>query len=456
MPRTGISATTTVNAQKSDGKATAMQSGKNQVAASDDWVPAARRQITELSSSRGLQASLTISRSVRGKVELALKPRKPGNRIVLPFEWREDQWGECYVRIRNIYATALQGYSLVEAASITAAKAPSGQRDWKAMAAAFKQWKMTADSAVKPVTWAHSYEPVISMALELLTGKTPPLLSQALMLACVQDWRSGSRMRKIRVRSLAQFLNYCVEQHHLPEAWAAPKNLKPLIGAEKPAEAVNQKADAFSRDQDIIDLLASLPTDSSSERERLPAQQWKDATMLMAELGLRPIELLHLKVRTDELSGEPYWWCTYSKRGGNGATEPRRIIPLPLMSDDGELQQWNLIARWKAGDIKLPPLESGNGAGECWKVYFSRRPYWLSLKKRAQEMEDKRLTSYSFRHTFSVRGHRRGIDAGSMAMVMGHSLQTHCAFYPWAQKSSTEAAFAAAQQRLVGSISPTA
>ena len=433
-------------ARKTDGSLTAVLEGGD---GSQEWVEGARRQLTELCTSRGLKPVLSVSRSVRGKVELSIRPRRPGNRIVLPFEWSEAAWGDCYVRIRNVFSTALQGYSLVEAANLTEARSPAKKRNWPAMAAGFKQWKTTADNAIKPVTWAHSYEPVISMALELLCGKSPPLMAQPLMLACVQDWRSGSRMRKVRVRSLAQFLNYCVEQHHLPDAWAGPKNLKPLIGAERPSEAVNQKADAFASDQQIIDLLASLPTDSASDRERLPAQQWRDATMLMAELGLRPVELLHLKVKTDELSGQPYWWCTYRKKGGNGSTAPRQIYPLPLKSNDGDLQQWNLIERWRAGLIQLPPLEAGNGAGECWKVYFSRRPYWLSLKQQMWEQEEKRLTSYSFRHSYSVRGHRRGIDAGSMALSMGHGLQTHCAFYPWAQKSSTEQAFAAAAERLV-------
>jgi integrase len=430
--------------RKTDGSLTAISERSD---GNSEWVDGARRQLNELCTSRGLKPALSISRSVRGKVELSLRPRRPGNRIVLPFDWSEAAWGDCYVRIRNVFATALQGYNLVEAASLTEARAPSGERDWAAMKAAFKEWKTTADSAIKLGTWDHSYEPVISDAVALLTGKTPPLMAQPLMLACMQKadgtaYRSGSRMRKIRVRSLAQFLTYCVEQHHLPDAWEPPKNLKPLIGAEKPSERVNQKADPFGNDQDILDLLASLPDDDTGRR-------WRDATMLMAELGLRPVELLHLKVRTDELSGESYWWCTYQKKGGNGATEPRRIIPLPLKGNDGEVQQWNLIVRWKTRDIKLPPLESGNGAAECWKTYFSRRPYWLSLKQRYLELEDKRLTAYSFRHTFSVRGHQRRIDAGSMSLVMGHSLQTHCGFYPWAQKSSVEAAFADAHRRLV-------
>lgn len=431
-------------AQKSDGSMTAVVEGGD---GSQQWVQGARRQLKELFTSRGQKPFLSVCRSVRGKVELSMKPRGRGNRVVLPFEWSEAAWGDCYVRIRNIYSNIRENYSLLEAVNLTEARSPATKRNWPAMAEDFKQWKTKADNAIKPVTWSHSYEPVIKKALELLSGKSPPLMAHPLMLACVKDWSSGSRMREVRVRSLAQFLNYCVEQHHLPDEWAAPKNLKTLIGAQRPSEVVNQKADAFANDQQIIDLLASLPTDSGSDRECLPAQQWRDATMLMAELGLRPIELLHLKVKTDELSGKPYWWCTYRKKGGNGSTAPRRIYPLPLKSNDDEVQQWNLIERWRTGLIRLPPLEGGNGAGECWKVYFNRRPYWLSLKQQMLEQEEKRLTSYSFRHTYSVRGHRRGIDAGSMAVSMGHGLQTHCAFYPWAEKSSTEAAFADAHRR---------
>ena len=415
--------------------------------ADEPWVKLARRQLKDLCN--GGPGRLAISRSKRGQVELKASPRGPGSSITLPFSWSERDWADCYVRIRNLYSLWLQGHSLAAAAQIAQGRAPSNSRDWHGLIEAFHKWKKTAGNAIADVTWEHDYAPVLATALELLASKKPPLSAQELMLACVSDWKTGSRMRAIRVRSLASFLNYSVEHHHLPEAWAPPKNLRTLIGAQKPDEAVRQKAHAFASDQQILDLIASLPTDTGGERDRQAARSWADATMLMAELGLRPIELLHLKARTDELTGEPYWWCAYQKKGGNGSTEPRRIHPLPLVSDDGELQQWNLIERWRAGLIQLPPLNSGNGAGECWKVYFNRRPYWLSLKKQMLELEDKRLTSYSFRHTYSVRGTRRGVDAGSMASSMGHSLSTHCQHYPWAEKSSTEQAFAMAAARLV-------
>ena len=67
------------------------------------------------------------------------------------------------------------------------------------------------------------------------------------------------------------------------------------------------------------------------------------------------------------------------------------------------------------------------------------------------EAEGRRIVPYSFRHTYSLRGHRRGIDAGAMAHSMGHSLEVHLRSYPWASASNTAAAFARASDPLVGS-----
>ena len=57
------------------------------------------------------------------------------------------------------------------------------------------------------------------------------------------------------------------------------------------------------------------------------------------------------------------------------------------------------------------------------------------------ESQDERLTCYSFRHSYSVRGHQRGIDNGSMALAMGHSIEVHCRSYPWATEAGAAAAF---------------
>jgi hypothetical protein len=175
----------------------------------------------------------------------------------------------------------------------------------------------------------------------------------------------------------------------------------------------------------------------------------------MAELGLRPIELLHLSVRTDANSREAYWWCTYRKRSGGGVTEPRRLFPLPLVDLNGDVQQWNLLARWQARLIELPPLTSGNGAAECIKTYLSRKPAWRSLRE-TMKANAQRAVIYSFRHSYSLRGHQRGIDAGSMAQAMGHSFEVHCRSYPWASTAGTIAAFHRASASLTDTAAPRA
>jgi len=407
---------------------------------SQPWEEAARGQAKEL--------GFSVSKDKNGKVELRKSPRKAGNSIVLPFLWEKKSWGDCYTRIRNIYVYTTKGFLLVEAADLAARKAPAISRDWTSAANQFKKYKTNAENAIKISTWDHDYQPVISMAIEILQSKKPPINAKALILHCVSDWRTGSRMRQIRVRSLSQFLTFCVEDLHLPDVWEPPKSQKVLIGVTKPGETISQKAHPFARDEDILNLIDSLPTQEGESSDREAAVKWKNATMLMAELGLRPIELNFLKVKTNEISGDLYWWCDYCKKGGNGATEAREIHPLPLIEADGSICNWNLIARFRANDLPLPSLDSGNGAGECWKVYFNRKPFWKSLKKRMLEQEDRRLTSYSFRHSYSVRGTRHGIDSGSMALSMGHNLQTHLLSYPWAEKSSTAEAFATAYKKI--------
>ncbi len=63
----------------------------------------------------------------------------------------------------------------------------------------------------------------------------------------------------------------------------------------------------------------------------------------------------------------------------------------------------------------------------------------LRLDARAE-----RAVPYSFRHSDSLRGHQLRIDAGSVALSMGHSFEVHCQSYPWTSYPGTSAAFARA------------
>ena len=61
-----------------------------------------------------------------------------------------------------------------------------------------------------------------------------------------------------------------------------------------------------------------------------------------------------------------------------------------------------------------------------------------------------RAVPYSLRHSYSLRGHLRGIDAGSVALSMGHSLEVHCLSSPWTSSNGAAAAFERDDAALVG------
>lgn len=390
------------------------------------WEQAARQQMRALGSRTYLSAV-----HMRGKVQLKLRP--PGGvveTVTLPFAWTGSEWGDAYVRIRNIYKLIRDGYSLKQAALVAEGKAPRliEQLDWHGAMDRFQKQKLHHGTTILQSTWVAKYEPVLTDAVALLTSNKPPTDPADLIDRCIRGWPPGSRTRQERARNLCQFLRYCVLRERFPLIWQPPGELKQAIG-RKTATLGSQKSDEIN-DQQIIDLIRSFPDDAAGRR-------WADAIKLLAELGLRPVELLHLSVKTDPKSGERYWWCSYEKRSGGGVTKPRRLYPLMLRDDEGKPQEWELAERWP---IDLPPLHSGNGAADAIATYLNRREGWTALKNQ-QKSDGKRLSCYSFRHSYSLRGHQRGIDSGSMAYAMGHSIEVHCRSYTWASETSASAAF---------------
>jgi len=378
----------------------------------------------------------------KGKVFLRVRQSdQPEAAVTLPFDWIASSKGDAYTRIRNIYKLAQeQGYTLKQAAMVADGKAPrlTEKQDWPGALERFKQQKLQHGTAIKPATWEAKYLPVLTDAVAMLTSGKPPTTPADLIDRCISDpkWEPGSRTRQERARNLAQFLRHCVNREQIPVIWQPPTDLKDAIG-RKPATATSQKSDELS-DQQIIDLIHSLPKDDAGRR-------WADALKLLAELGLRPIELLHLSIKTDAKTKERFWWCGYEKRSGGGVTKARRLFPLALQADDGTLQEWKLLERWP---LVLPPLQSGNGAADAIGTYLNRREGWKGLRAE-QEAAGKRVSSYAFRHSYSLRGHQRGIDTGSMALAMGHSIEVHCRSYTWASESTASAAFMRAAQMIV-------
>lgn len=388
----------------------------------------------------GVRTSTAVGwslREQRGGVRLEVRHRgQTATTVVLPFEWSKLQVGAILARVRNIYVLTLEGHELQEAAAIAAGKAPSSRCSWADALASFQEQKIQHGSAIKPATWVKTYEPVLSMAVQLLEQSKGPTTAVDLLDACLRDWKPGSRTRQIRAQSLSQFLRHCVSREQFSDHWLPPAELKNQIGVSTASEAPgSRKGDPFS-DLEILSLIDALPQTEVGSR-------WVDAIRLLAELGLRPIELQHLAVRHEPSSGKPLWWCSYRKRSGGGMTEPRWIHPLPLTDWDGRRQDWNLVGRWQAGELELPPLGNGPGASDAITTYLGRQKGWKTLRERLSARGE-RAVPYSFRHSYSLRGHQLGIDAGSVALSMGHSYEVHCRSYPWASESGAATAFARA------------
>ncbi|KGG14474.1 putative phage integrase family [Prochlorococcus sp. MIT 0602] len=334
----------------------------------------------------------------------------------------------------------LEGIEFSLAVDIADDKAPKPDedRDWDKALKEYKVEKLTRGTGIKESTWKKEHEPVIKDAIALMTGRNSPKNPAELINKTTEDWEIGSRTRQQRARNLAAFLKYCVNVQRFPEYLTPPTDLSYHIG-RKTATSRSQKVHPVT-DQEIIDLIDSLENFDGLLRDKPAALNWARAIKLLAAFGLRPEELKHLEKRVDKKTKEEYLWCSYQKRAGGGMTQPRRLYPLYPINKKGVKQDWNLVALFATKGFWLPPLQSKNGVGEACVKYLRRRKGWQKLIKKV-EKRNERAGSYSFRHSYSVRGHELDINGGSMATAMGHSYETHCREYPWASKSGTTAEF---------------
>jgi integrase len=390
-------------------------------------------------AARSSTAKGWILREHRSAARLEVRSSGQFNSVGLPFAWDPSQVAAILARVRNIYLLTLQGHDLRAAVAIAEGRAPQRQNSWADALQHFRRQKLEHGGAIKPASWDKHYAPVLELAVQLLEGQRRPADAAALLDACLRGWPPGSRMRQIRAQSLAQFLRHCVERERFPESWRPPADLRPHIGIPAAQTAPGHRKGDPLHDLEVLQLLDALPTDAAGSR-------WADAVRLLAELGLRPIELQHLGVRTDPLSGQPLWWCSYRKRSGGGMTAPRWVHPLPLTDWDGRRMEWQLLERWRAGVIELPPLGGAPGAADAIGTYLKRQRGWRELRERLAARGE-RAVPYSFRHGYSLRGHQLGIDPGSVALSMGHSLEVHLRSYPWASAQGAAAAFARALAR---------
>jgi hypothetical protein len=190
-----------------------------------DWQSALRLTV------RNSTATGWTLREQRGIVRLEVRqPGHPRQSVQLPFAWSRNDVGAIVARVRNIYVLTLDGMDLAAAAEAAEGRAPRGRLRWQEAVEAFRRQKLEHGAAIKPGTWDDGYQPVLSMAVSLLSKAKPPRTPAELLDGCLRAWPPGSSSRQHRAYALAQFLRHCVERENFPPHWSPPEDLAPYIG----------------------------------------------------------------------------------------------------------------------------------------------------------------------------------------------------------------------------------
>lgn len=353
---------------------------------------------------------------MRGKAKLFVR-FSDGSRpsVVLPYAWTPSQAREIQAAVERIAEQVESGASLAEAAApFTGAQraapaSPAGTPDLMGLWSRFGQEKVRSGQ-IKPTTWAKDYGQTEKQLALVAEGANN---AKELLSALAEKWVPGSRRRQIAVQHVAAMLRWACDEDLLPaERWTPPSSLSRFVG-----EAVTGKEVAAPlSDQQILDLLDGLPADPAGHR-------WRYALRVIATYGLRPVELLHLRVRPD---GQ--LWCEYQKRSGGGSTKPRALRGLHPEWE----QDWELRGRLAAGEA-LPPF--GGGVADAARRYLMRQEAWQPLARRG-------FTVYGFRHGYALRAHQSlGLTPRITAALMGHSVNTHQSVYgTWSDQDTIDAA----------------
>ena len=353
----------------------------------------------------------------RDRARLVVRDGDKKATLSLPFEFEAGTSKEVVAFVTQLNELVRTGeHSLDSAKAVLCGQAAMAtttavSSDWDALKQGFEVFKKTNGTCVKDKTWA-LYERYLSGALQVLSGKTPPVRAFDLIDATVKalNLTTKARARKQCVEYLLQFLEWGMAHAALPSCWLLPAGQKKQLVGPKPK--TQQKATL--NDQTMLELIDSCPT-----------PEWQNVLQMLAAFGLRPEELFHLSVGVNPTTGKEQFWCDYQKVSGEHRTAARWLFEVPLVDEDGNAVEWDLIERWKAGTLTFPPMAD---RGEALSQYLRRLPLWQRLRTEAAQ-QNQVLRPYVFRDSYALRGHLANVPTSVMCVLMGHSLQTHDKHY---------------------------
>ena len=243
------------------------------------------------------------------------------------------------------------------------------------------------------------------------------------------DLEAGSRYRQIIIGNTCRFLEFAsgAQSGRLldKDKWTPPigKQRSFYVGKKSKEEFQQQEEEdevITLTDDEIYELIESLPYHHEQESHAMAARRWIFAIQILSAFGLRPVELLSLKMKGGKL------WSTHIKRSGGGYGKPRELIGF----HPEWVRDWRLVERFKAGEELPKPLE----VGAALNKFLKGKEYWEKLRKK------KNVSSYSFRHSYSKRLHEvYGMDNKSASDLMGHTEEVHIKNYKdkWGDNNKT-------------------
>jgi len=371
----------------------------------------------------------------RGKVRLQV--RRTGQRadgVVLPLAWAPASVNPALQLIGRIYKLVASNQETLRGAlmiTLGQSDTMAPNSDWEGIATSLRNALQNSRNEILEQTWRSNYESYIQEALKLLTGAKPPTDGHELLRRTLTRWSGKPPSRAACCIALRNLTDHAVARHHQPSCWRiSSASIKELRGRPAP-----KRTKATLEDQELLNLIEAIEA-------RNPG--WANVLRLLTQYGLRPTELQHLTVKSDE-NGVKRLWCSYRKACGAQRTEPRWLMECPLKDRLGRLVEWNLPGALAAGLLELPSSSEGRVAtlnGHYVEKFLARQPEWRTLKQQCEERGEW-LRPYAFRDSYSLRCHRFGVEVGAIAMAMGHSLAVHSSSYRWASHATTAAAFEA-------------
>jgi len=381
------------------------------------WVQGLR---TQLRSTVGPAFRIGEQRG-RAKLDVRFADGSRGT-AVLPVQWMPAQARGIQDAVEHVAKQLALGRSLRQAVDALTGATPGApapviaDRGKQLLSAweAFGRYKVERTGQIKATTWKTDYG---KTAKRLTAVASDASDAKNLLGLASTAWPPGSRRRQVVLQHLAAMLRWAVENEVLPaDRWTPPPSLKNLVG-----EGVVNRTDGVPlTDEQILNILESLPQDQ-------PGLRWRFCLQLLSAYGLRPVEVLHLRV---EPGGA--LWCDYIKRSGGGSTKPRQLRALHPEWETA----WELKERLVAGD-PLPPF--GGGVAEAARRYLKRHGSWNDLARTG-------VTVYGFRHGYALRAHTQyALQPRIAAALMGHSPETHQRHYGrWVDEKTIDSAMEAA------------